>query len=469
VLRDKFSYRPRINKKQFFQKGYAEAKCLFVIDVVKMIKEKLLDLNRNKLIFKANTHTHLDQGSTDNITLDLFQQTNNRAKRTPPSNITSALPINNKRTLPVPELKPIETTDEHEDDSLLYYNPSPKTRKQNTFTNTLKLFREGRNSDSFVEKTGAVINEDMSSSWQRRWEDTRKTSPWEGTRTPSPFQERFRDSTINSGVDSPIRSRQSLLDSPIKSRHDDDFDYYPEQSPTREVCDYYGSQRALSGSPTKSVRFDGNISDTDSKSSRHDIGRQSLSNESKRSFAKKQFSFSSSNGRHSVSPERTNKQWTLGKRNGNNQTRDTCGNDIRSFNSKDQCNDKNAFSPERSCDRRLFRPEDLTSQSNRQKSTDLHGFENSGTNNTRINTLEYQLSESRKDQTQLKNVIKTNKSVITLTQTVKDLQETILGLQSLFTKNDFDEERSFRSFRSNISTRSTLDFRLDNSPVVLFD
>ncbi len=46
ALRDEFSYKPRISKEQFFVKGFAEQKCLFICDVLRLCKRLHQDLER---------------------------------------------------------------------------------------------------------------------------------------------------------------------------------------------------------------------------------------------------------------------------------------------------------------------------------------------------------------------------------------------------------------------------------------
>jgi Centrosomal spindle body, CEP44 len=46
-LRDEFSYKPKITKEQFFAKGFAERKCLMIMDVIKFCKTLHKDLSRN--------------------------------------------------------------------------------------------------------------------------------------------------------------------------------------------------------------------------------------------------------------------------------------------------------------------------------------------------------------------------------------------------------------------------------------
>jgi len=48
LCRDVFQYKPKLSKDQFWSMGFAEQKCIFVIDVIKEVKEWIKNWNLNK-------------------------------------------------------------------------------------------------------------------------------------------------------------------------------------------------------------------------------------------------------------------------------------------------------------------------------------------------------------------------------------------------------------------------------------
>ena len=62
ALRDEFSYKPKITKEQFFAKGFAERKCLFICDVIRLCKNLHQDLERGAKKSKNGSTIHEIRG-----------------------------------------------------------------------------------------------------------------------------------------------------------------------------------------------------------------------------------------------------------------------------------------------------------------------------------------------------------------------------------------------------------------------
>lgn len=157
ALRDEFSYKPKITKEQFFAKGFAERKCIFITDVIRLCKGLHQDLARKaktsispSIVFKkplntkiraqskrviANHSIKLSHSSPTRIAVfQKSEQSPSKSPSYPPSKHMSGTYWNEEATKlsqrplspPVPAQKPIagDSIVYHQDDSLLYYNQS---------------------------------------------------------------------------------------------------------------------------------------------------------------------------------------------------------------------------------------------------------------------------------------------------------------------------------------------------------
>ncbi|KAI8901417.1 Centrosomal spindle body, CEP44-domain-containing protein [Globomyces pollinis-pini] len=168
ALLDEFNYKPKISKEQFFTKGYAEQKCIFVNDVIRFLKELKASITRknrvstsgknnlNPLIFNSN-HTAAEPSIIRAKDYDQFQQdrikneivlkelptteTENISTKPspfPPSkhstnNFWAGNSWNNPNLpqIPIPQQYPIESYDQHTiDDSLLFYQAGQSFNQQ---------------------------------------------------------------------------------------------------------------------------------------------------------------------------------------------------------------------------------------------------------------------------------------------------------------------------------------------------
>lgn len=154
LLRNVFCYKPKITIQQFFSMGFAERKCLFVIDVIFQCKTLVRDLSRTEKSKKMN------RNYVDNITLNPSEyprleynnspgkcilENKNSPSKSPSRFLSESIwKMNVNEVPPLPLAKP-ESPHDIIDDSLLYYpsemitesrfSPSKETVKPNNVLN----------------------------------------------------------------------------------------------------------------------------------------------------------------------------------------------------------------------------------------------------------------------------------------------------------------------------------------------
>jgi hypothetical protein len=216
-LRDSFHYKPKISQKQFFTQGFAEAKCLFIIDLIRLVKQKLGEINRrNGKTASGERFSNLPKN----------EEFNTVKSRLPHKNIQPASPV-----------KVDECFDKHFEDSILHYNPESISQGLHRSVNApLRLFKTERTYavNSECSSRNSALSDAVMQQYKSLQNQEYNTSPWGRSRTPSPL---------------------GRFSSPVQSANAKSY-----------------------SSPSKSVKFDTASQRSNySTSSKNDIGCQSIS------------------------------------------------------------------------------------------------------------------------------------------------------------------------------------------------
>ncbi len=246
ALRDEFSYKPKITKEQFFAKGFAERKCLLVMDIIRLCRNLHADLARQnkgssikkrtplsslqssqnqvlKVGLASSTSKHYSTHDYDIIPQTVTSYSENDIDHIPPpsryiseafwrQSISGMVP-------PMPVQKP-KLVQEHDpiNDSLLYYQPSGN---QSINDDVLSISDAGK-------PMAAMLPSDIEDG------DSRNFDRYSTQRTPSPYFQESANDPLS------IKSLYSSLPPPSPQKH-------RASSPL--------SNRSRSQSPTKSVSF----------------------------------------------------------------------------------------------------------------------------------------------------------------------------------------------------------------------
>ncbi len=266
ALRDEFTYKPKITREQFFAKGFAERKCLFVCDVIRLCKtlhhnltrESKLTTSDNSASKKRNPLAQIDILATGSKGAPVRLTQSSPIRDTLKSTFSDSAP--SPRLLPSSSIappskyladhfwresiqtlnpiipsppQPIEKNsllEQSADDSLLHYHPEEFSSAASNIANPSSRYPPYISSDMTsisdagkpeVEQFMTVADfyaESLASGQPQTRHYHTNGSNISDRRTPSPFQNSFSESGSPSRSRTPTRTSYEFLKPPLYSR-----------------------------------------------------------------------------------------------------------------------------------------------------------------------------------------------------------------------------------------------------------